>query len=78
MADQKCPPFGNHDVITTSYDVTISRYQPQRNIFGRTIYPPRLIVIAFIIAKLGRKEGGGGGGGGIRPLVPEDKKVRSR
>ena len=34
------------------------------DIFGRTISPPSVIVIAFILAELYRVQWGGGGGGG--------------
>ena len=43
MADPSWPPFGNHDVIISSYDVIP---------FRSRIYPPSLLVIASIVAKL--------------------------
>ena len=30
MVDPRLPQFGNNDVITTSYDITNSRYGPQK------------------------------------------------
>ena len=47
MADLRWPPFDNHDVIATSFDVITSYCGPQK-IVERTISPPSLIVIAFI------------------------------
>lgn len=57
MADPRCPPFCNHDVITTSYKAITFHCRPQRNFFGRTVSPPSLIVIASIFSKLWRERG---------------------
>ena len=67
----------NHEVIITSYDNTISRYRPQTNIFGHTIYPPSLIVIAFLTVKLRRQERVGGGGGGPES-APWSQKTKQK
>ena len=61
MADTRWPPFDDHDVITTSYDVITSDCGRQR----RHLLTSYLIFIAFILAKLwrpGELKGGGGGG----------------
>ena len=52
--------------MTSSLSVT----DLKGNIFGCTIYPPSLIVIAFLYLR----SYGGGWGGGNSPLAPEDKK----
>ena len=49
LQDPRWPPSDNHDVMTTSYDVITSRCGPQKK---RTISPPSLIVIAFILPTL--------------------------
>ena len=54
-------------VTSSSHDADV-----KGDIFRRTIYPPSLVVIAFIFSELQR----GGGGGGIRPPpVVEDQKL---
>ena len=54
MADPRWPPFDNHDVITTSYDIITSRCDVKKGIFRRTFSRPSLIVIPFIPVKLWR------------------------
>ena len=49
MADPRWPQLGNPDVITTSFDIIIFRFDLQGNIFGRTNRRTTLIVIASIL-----------------------------
>ena len=39
----------------------------KEDMFGRSIYPPSLTVLAFVCEKLGREGVVGGGGGASRP-----------
>ena len=56
--NQRLPLFGNHDAITTKYDVRTSA-DFKGNIFRRAIFTLTIISIAFIVAELsGRREGG--------------------
>ena len=68
IADPRWLPFNNHDVIIKSYALITSHCRSQRNIFGHTTFPPSLIAIAFILAKLWRQGRNGvrGGGGGSK------------
>ena len=52
VMDPIWPPFGNYDVLTASYDVIAFRCRPQGKIFGGTVHPPGLIVVAFIVTTL--------------------------
>ena len=65
MEDPRWPTFVA--VITSVADL-------KGNLSVRNIYPPSLIVIASIVAKLWR----GGGGGGPHPAGPKMKKKLSR
>ena len=57
MVDPRGPPFGNHDVIATSYDVIRLCCGTRWNILGRTIYPGSFVVLNSYNA-LGVKKGG--------------------
>ena len=60
-----------HDVIPTSYDVINSCCGSQRKLFGCTICPLRLVVIALIFSELMKE------GRGVEfapPRVPESKQ----
>ena len=51
LTNPRWPPFGKHNVITTSYHVLISRWELKENIFERIIYPLGIIDIALLISE---------------------------
>ena len=72
MADPRWSPFGNHDLITTSYDVITSRSDLKGDIFRPTMYFLSITVIAFILAKLWREDIISS-----PPPAPEDQKKKT-
>ena len=48
LSNPRWPPFGHHNVITTSHHVLVFRWELKGNIFERVIYPPGITGIALI------------------------------
>ena len=67
MAHPRLPPFGNHDVINTSRDVSTSRCEPQRKRIWTYCISPKCHYISFNSLKVIE-------GGGIHPLGQRRRK----
>ena len=70
MAEPPWTHFGIHDVITTSYEVTNSRFSHHETALDVLSPSKSLTVITVIVVKLWRAGGGGGGS-------PQAKRTKS-